>query len=209
MKRHEDIVSILFYQLKFFGEPTVVEIEALREFAPKAQEVTQMSLGKCIGIPKVFNLLQTHHCIIFLYRLAKLLFEDGASSSLCEKLYLLNRMVNGVDLFYKIDMPQHFLVGHGLGTVFSNAVYGDYLVIFQNVTVGVQDGVYPTIGEQVVVYPNSVIAGRTLIGNNCIIGAGTRLINKTIPDNSVVYENGSKLIVKPNERSEIIKYFKI
>lgn len=207
MSQHQTYHETLTQQLGFFGHLNQFELKALSEYAPLALKQTQTTLSKFSTIPKNFNYYQTHHCIIYLYRLAKLLDTNGQHQNLCEKLYLLNRMLNSLDLFYKIDMPEHFLVGHGLGTVLSNATYGNYLVVFQGVTIGVQDGSYPTIGEQVVIYPNSIVIGNSTIGNNCIIGAGTRLINKTIPDNSIVYEKDSTLVIKNNYRNEIHKYF--
>jgi serine O-acetyltransferase len=209
MSRHESIVDVLSYQLRFFGELTTEQVEKLIDFSEQAKKSTQDILDFSAGIPKIFNLFQTHHCAIFLYHLARLLYEKSSQSDLCEKLYLLNRMLNGVDLYYKIEMPKYFLVGHGLGTVFSRAQYGNYLVIFQNVTIGVQNGAYPTIGEKVVIYPNSVIAGNSVIGNNSVIGAGTVLINKVIPENSVVFAQNGLLTIKNNDRNEIQKYFDV
>lgn len=205
-----EIMDVLLNQLNFFGAPlNSTEIEAINNLSVKARKLTQFNFDKSTGIPKKFNLFQTHHCIVFLYHLSRLLFEDNQHLELCEKIYLLNRMLNGVDLFYKINMPDHFIVGHGLGTVFSKSKYGDYLVVFQNVTIGNQDGQYPIIGEKVVIYPNSVIAGNSNIGANSVIGAGTILINKSIPENSVVFQQNGILTIKNNDKNEIQKYFDI
>jgi serine O-acetyltransferase len=209
IRPEEGIIDVLLYQLRFFGEPTTEQIENLIFFLEKAKKSTQDILDFSIGIPKIFNVLQTHHCTIFLYQLARLLYVNDKQSDLCEKLYLLNRMLNGVDLYYKIQMPKYFLVGHGLGTVFSRAQYGNYLVVFQNVTIAVQDKMYPMIGEKVVIYPNSIVAGNTVIGNNSVIGAGTVIINKSIPDNSIVFLQNGLLTIKNNDRHEIQKYFDI
>lgn len=209
MSKHGSIVDVLLYQLRFFGELTTEQVEKLIGFSEKAKKSTQDILNLSVGIPKTFNLFQTHHCVIFLYQLGRLLHENDEQFDLCEKLYILNRMLNGVDLYYKTKMPKYFLVGHGLGTIFSRAVYGNYLVIFQNVTIGVQDGAYPIIGEKVVIYPNSVVAGNCVIGNNSVIGAGTVLVNKVIPDNSLVYLQNGLLTIKSNDRNEIQKYFDV
>lgn len=209
MNQNDNIVDTLSNQLSFFGKLTAEQMAALIDFSLKAKELTQDNLSLCRGIPTVFNLFQTHHYTIFLYRLARLIYENGGQPDLCERLYLLNKMVNGVDLYYKINMPQYFLVGHGLGTVFSRAQYGNYLVIFQNVTIGTQDGIYPTIGEKVVIYPNSVVIGNSVIGENSVIGAGTILINKSISENSVVFQQNGVLTIKKNNRNEIQKYFNV
>ena len=198
----QSISKNLCRQLGFFGELTFQQREVLISYIPEALKTTQTTLNLCVSIPKTFNFLQSHHHAIFLYRLARRLFEEGGYTDLCEKLFLLNRMVNGVDLYYKISMPEHFLLGHGLATVFSRAEYGNYFVIFQNVTIGTQDGMYPKIGENVVIYPNSVVVGSCVIGDNSVVGAGTILINKSIPENSVVFQQNGVLTIKENDRND-------
>lgn len=201
------IGEYICHQIRFFGRLSAAEKKKILAGVPAARQQTQGSLNRFARIEKKINLLHAHHSMIFLYRLANVLRADEACATICEKLFLLNRMQNGLDLYYKIEMPEHFLIGHGLGTVFSKAVYGNYLVVFQNVTIGVQDGKYPSIGENAVIYSNCIIAGESRIGKNCVVGAGTRLINKTIPDNSIVLEKDGKLLVKDNTRNETGKYF--
>jgi len=205
---NEIIINALINQLSFFGLLNNDELNFLHSNFEEAKKISVESVSLYVGIPKEFDFFQTHHHILFLYTFARLLYERNVSNNLCTRLYLLNRMINGIDLFYKIKMPKYFLLGHGLGTVFSGATYGNYLVVFQNSTIGIQDGVYPDIGDKVIVYPNCVIAGKTKIGNNCVIGAGTILINKTIPDNSIVY-GGEILQIKKNSKNLISKYFNI
>jgi serine O-acetyltransferase len=209
MRQYQTYHETLVHQLDFFGHLNQHELKILSKYAPLALEQTQATLNKFSTISKTFNYYQTHHCIIYLYRLAKLLDTHGQHQNLSEKIYLLNRMLNSLDLFYKINMPEHFLIGHGLGTVFSNSTYGNYLVVFQNVTIAVQDNLYPSIGEKVVIYPNTIVAGNTVIGSNSVIGAGTKLINKVIPANSIVYERDGVLTIKQNNRDEISNYFNV
>ena len=203
------LLNIVVNQLSIFGSLKKLEKETIHVSLDIALHKTQKILDTYKNIPKTFNLMQTHHSSVFYYKLAQTIFQNKDNLVVCEKLYLLNRMLNGLDLFYKIDMPETFLLGHSLGTVFSHSTYGNYLVVFQNVTIAFQDGAYPVLGEKVIIYPNSVISGNTKIGNNSVIGAGTRLINKMIPDNSIAYEKDGKLLIKPNDRDEIRKYFDI
>jgi serine O-acetyltransferase len=208
MTDNKTIINVLVNQLSFFGLLNNAELNDLHNYFEEAKNLTVESTSLYVGLPKQFNFFQTHHHTLFLYTFARLLYEKNVSNHLCTKLYLLNRMMNGVDLFYKIKMPKYLLLGHGLGTVFSRAKYGNYLVVFQNSTIGVQDQNYPEIGDKVIIYPNSVIVGKTKIGNNCIIGAGTILVNKTIPDNSIVH--GSEVIRTTNNSKNLIReYFDI
>jgi serine O-acetyltransferase len=199
------VCNYLTDQLRFFGS-FELESNDLLEASELALNQTSDAISKYKALPREFNIYQTHHNAMFLYKLSRALYLSD-QETLSEKVYLLNRMTNGLDLFYKIEMPQNFIIGHGLGTVFSRATYHEYLVIFQGVTIATQDSKYPEIGAKVVVYPNSVISGNTKIGENSVIGAGTILINKTIPSNSIVFNKNGQLTIKDNIRNEINRYF--
>ena len=54
---------------------------------------------------------------------------------------------------------------------------------------------YPTIGDNVIIYPNSVIVGNISIGSNVIIGAGSVVVS-SVPDNCVIAGNPAKIISK-------------
>lgn len=66
--------------------------------------------------------------------------------------------------------------------------------VLQGVTIGKNtDGGLPTIGDNVIIYPNSVVFGNINIGNNVIIGAGS-VVNKDVPDNAVAVGNPFRII---------------
>lgn len=193
--------------LKIFGEISQCEIDALNNSLPNVVSISEQSFSRYSNLPKKFNIYQTHHSIYLIYKLARMLYLEGFESA-SEKLYLVNRMVNGIDLFYRIEMPENFICGHGLGTVFSRATYGDYLVVFQNSTIGVNRGNYPTIGSKVVIYSNCVVAGSTEIGENSVVSPGTVIVNKKIPPNSIVFGgSGTSLVIKENNKDIINDYF--
>lgn len=199
--------TTLLDQISFFGRLDKDELSLLQECIGYALALTNKTITPYKTIPKTYNYHQTHHNIVFLYHLSRYLYLYSPNNKVSEKVYLLNRMLNSIDLFFKIDMPDNFLIGHGIGTIFSKASYGNYLVVFQNVTIGTQDEKYPTIGEKVVIYPNCVISGNTTIGDNSVIGAGTVLINKDIPPNSIVYFKNGQLCIKENKQNIIQTYF--
>lgn len=71
---------------------------------------------------------------------------------------------------------------------------GKNLTVLQGVTIGKNiDGGKPTIGDNVIIYPNSIIFGDITIGNNVKIGAGS-VVNKSIPANTVVVGNPARMI---------------
>lgn len=203
------LIDYLIRFLDLFGGISPNEFKALKASVPDVLIISNKCFSRFSKLPKELNLHQTQHSAYFIYLLARKLFEKG-NEGVCEKLYLINRMINGVDLFYKIEMPNHFIIGHGLGTVFSRATYGDYLVVFQNTTIGVSGVDYPKIGCKVIIYPNCVISGRTKIGDNSIISAGSVLIDKDIPANSIAFGGGgSPVILKENRKNLINDYFDI
>lgn len=76
-----------------------------------------------------------------------------------------------------------------------NCTIGDSCIIYQNVTLGQRNGKYPIIGNNVVIYPSSIVLGDIIIGDNSIIGAGSIVI-RNIPSNSKVAGNPARIIGK-------------
>lgn len=143
---------------------------------------------------------------IFLYYLSKCL--AGNPDTLCdaEMVYYLNKILHNVDWYCEINLPSHFMVQHPLGSVLGRACYGDYLFIYQGVTVGgnasLNDGKleYPTIGNNVALLSNAKVLGKCNIGNNVIVSANSYVINEDIPDNSIVFGSSPHLIIKRDEK---------
>jgi len=92
---------------------------------------------------------------------------------------------------------------HCYATVVNADRIGKDFMIFQNVTVGMSNGGKPTIGNDVVIFSNSVVVGRITIGDHVRIGAGTVLC-KSVPDNCVVVGNPARIVrrngLKCNEK---------
>ena len=124
---------------------------------------------------------------IFLYYLSNTLFKRG--SELATTVYLLNKALHGIDLFYEVEMPEVFLVVHPVGTVLGRATYSDGLRVYQNVNIGSNDGKYPLIGENFTAHPGASILGDCKIGKNCAVGAGSLLLDKDLPDGATYVGN--------------------
>lgn len=97
---------------------------------------------------------------------------------------------------YSIDFSRGCKIGKGLkvphpiGIVFgSGCVLGDNVTVYQNVTIGAKNGKYPKIGDNVIIYPGSVLVGEIFVGDNCVIGAMT-FLDKSL-DNGVVFNGKS------------------
>lgn len=150
-----------------------------------------------------FNPFHSVQWMIFLYYLAHYIYKKGSNSKVCDKLYYLNKLMNGLDMFYAIEMPAHFGAEHPVGSVMGRAKYGDYFFFYQGCTVGgtySKDGIinYPVIGDNVRLYANSSILGKCHIGHNVLIGAGALVKNQDIPDNTTVFGQSPNLIIKQN-----------
>ena len=59
-----------------------------------------------------FNPYHSVQYMIFLYYLSHEIYANTQNSILCDKIYYLNKIMNDVDLFYAIELPQKFGAEH-------------------------------------------------------------------------------------------------
>jgi serine O-acetyltransferase len=129
---------------------------------------------------------------------------------LASKLFLLNKSLFGIDAFYSIKLPEHFLFVHPLGTVIGNADFGDFFVVYQGVTIGsTTEGIYPTFSSSTILYSNSSIIGNCHISENFVLGANATLVNTDISGDKVVIGNYPNFSILENKNKLISNYFKI
>jgi serine O-acetyltransferase len=182
--------------------------EPLRAHVARHAEAALARVGACIDAvrlwtPGVFDYLHSSQYCQYLYFLGNTIWreegEDGRGSS--TRLFLLNKALNGIDLFYEIEMPRIFFIGHSVGIVLSKATYGDYLVLYQNVTVGKNHGVAPVIGEGVVLYPSSAVIGRCRVADGSVLAQGVSVVNQDTPGRCMVFPGeAGRLTFKPATR---------
>lgn len=146
---------------------------------------------------------------IFLYMLSNSLYKAGFTED-ASYVYYLNKIMHSIDWFYAVELPEYFGAEHPLSSVLGRASYGNYLFIYQGVTVGGNrkgDKIfYPQIGENVLLYSDSKVIGNSKIGNNVIVSAGCYIKDTDIPDNSIVYQGGVsyELVIKEKKPEEIV-----
>lgn len=104
------------------------------------------------------------------------------------RIFLNNHLTIGL----KSIKESQAVFPHPIGIVIGQRVkLGKNVTIYQNVTIGSKDTLnyktskYPIIGDNVIIYPNSIILGGITIGDNAIIGAGS-LVLKDVEKNTVV-----------------------
>lgn len=172
-------------------------------------------LHTCINSVKLwrkdyFNHQHSSQYCIFLYILSRCLYEENQKDvSTCNKLFMLNKMLNGIDLFYEIKMPKRFFIGHSVGIVMAKAVYEDYLVLYQNSTVGKNNGYSPHLGVGTILYPNSAILGDCKTGAHTTLSQGARLIDKNTTEGTIVFNGLDKPIFKKAKKIYIEDYFRL
>jgi serine O-acetyltransferase len=107
--------------------------------------------------------------------------------------YLFFFIYKRVQIKFGIQLPHKTIVGKGLqfshfsGIVInSEAVIGQNFTIFQCVTVGsVRGKGFPVIGDNCVLFAGSKVIGNVKLGNNVIVAANA-VVTRDFPDNSVV-----------------------
>ncbi|MDJ0765535.1 MAG: serine acetyltransferase [Myxococcota bacterium] len=154
-----------------------------------------------------FNHLQSDQYAMFLYILSNQLWRTNPEDPLASKVYCLNKVLHSVDVLYDVVLPEVFVFFHPVGSVVGRATYGNYLVIYQNVTIGSNRGIFPSIGEGVALYTGATVVGSTTIGDNCQIAAHSVVVGDTIPDDSVVSGQSPNLDVRPLKHNVIEDHF--
>jgi serine O-acetyltransferase len=79
------------------------------------------------------------------------------------------------------------------------------------VTVGRHKDQIPAIGDRVVLYPNSSVAGRAVVEDDCVVSQGTRVINKRTPKGSLVFAGATpgELVFRPRPDDLLREYFRL
>ena len=150
-----------------------------------------------------FNPFHSGQWTIFIYYFSHYLYNCyklSGGGKLVDKLFYLNKIMNGIDIFYDVELPDFFTLNHQVGTVLGRAKYSNGFSFIQNCTVGESFGVWPVIGENCCMCAGSSIIGNTIIGDNVTIGAGATVKNSTIPSNVIVFGESPNLIIKKKKR---------
>lgn len=148
-----------------------------------------------------FDHLNSDHMAMFLYMLANTSWRQTGDTELPTKLFYLNKILNGLDLYFSVALPDVFLLVHPVGTVIGNASYSDYLVVYQNCTVGADNGVYPTFGEGTILFSRSSVLGDVTVGANVVFAANSFVVNTAVPADSIVVGQFPQHRFLPNPRS--------
>ncbi|MEE9123362.1 MAG: serine O-acetyltransferase [candidate division NC10 bacterium] len=117
----------------------------------------------------------------------------------------LNRFLTGIEIHPGARLGPGLFIDHGMGVVIGETTeVGENVTIYQGVTLGgtslERKKRHPTIGNNVIIGAGTKILGPFTVGDNSKIGSGS-VVTKKVPPNSVVvgvpgrviYQDGKKV----------------
>ncbi len=190
-----------------FPDNNIITVETVYTVITSAEP----KIYKCFkGVKKKYfnenGIVEFNHLISDQYAMFLYLISHEAYLSqnidLATKVYYLNKNLHAIDVFYTSILPDIFLFVHPLGSILGRATFSDNFVMYQNCTVGcLNDGIFPTFKGDCIMYSNSSILGKSIIGHNVCIAAGVSVVNTNIPDNSIVFGEYPNYTIKQNNIS--------
>jgi len=154
-----------------------------------------------------FSPLESEKNAQFLWLLSNSVFQHRGVHALADRLFYLNKALNGFTCFYDTALPEIFFIGHSVGTVLGKASYSDYLMVFQGVTIGQMNGKSPALGKGVILFPGANIAGDCTIGDHVFVSANVAVVDRDVATNSVVLQGSDGIKVVPAKRDILAEYF--
>lgn len=137
------------------------------------------------------------------HRLAHLLFSMNIPY-LPRIITELAHSQTGIDIHPGAKIGEHFAIDHGTGVVIGEtAIIGNYVTIYQGVTLGAKSFRYdeegaplnvprhPIIEDNVTIYSNATVLGRITIGHDSVIG-GNVWLTDSVPPNSRIIQGVSR-----------------
>lgn len=145
-----------------------------------------------------FSHLHSGQYAAFLYFAAHGAARKFGDHEFATRIYLLNKALHGLEVYYEADLPDVFVWEHPVGTVLGRAVYGERFVVLQHCTVGGNTRLeYPRIGKNVSMYAGATVIGRCSIGDHVQIAAGARIVDEDVPSGSIVFGSSPNLTIRP------------
>ncbi|CAN1212880.1 serine O-acetyltransferase [Tumidithrix helvetica PCC 7403] len=106
-------------------------------------------------------------------------------------LSYLSRFLTGIEIHPGAKIGKGVFIDHGMGVVIGEtAVVGDYVLIYQGVTLGgtgkEMGKRHPTLGNHVIVGAGALLLGNIELGDRVRIGAGSVVLRHVPSDSTVV-----------------------
>lgn len=155
----------------------------------------------------IVNPLHLGHYARLMYYFSHRLFLKNVDKLILDQIFLSIKSRCSIDLFYELDIKEYFIPAHAFATILGRAEYNKYFIVSQCCTVGNNKGIYPSFGKGVVLRPGSMVLGNCKIGDNVQIAAGALVIDRNIPNNSIVFGRGHNIVIKENKYDNISERF--
>jgi serine O-acetyltransferase len=155
-----------------------------------------------------FNHLHGDQTAVFYYLAANTAYRAG-DVTLAQKFFLLNKAMNGIVCMYDTELPPVFAFIHTTGTMVGKAHYGNFVALFQGVTVGADRGELPVIGERCIIYGGSIVVGGSRLGDGVVVAGNSAIIHQEVPANSIAAGRSPDLDIAPRKRDVAAQYFRL
>ncbi|MGN5479158.1 hypothetical protein ACTMU2_26180 [Cupriavidus basilensis] len=96
----------------FFPDRAEIKPAITRNFGEAMGRVERCFNANRIWPQGKFNTLHSAQYCLFLYYLANTIWRNEEDAGSATRLFLLNKALNGIDMFYEIQMPDIFVLGH-------------------------------------------------------------------------------------------------
>lgn len=163
-----------------------------------------------------FSHLHADQYAQFLYFFSNSLWKISENKPICDKIMYLNRVLNNFFFSYKGKLPDIFFLGHPVGSILGNAVYNDFLVVFQNVTINTSTDDYgnpaPVLGKGLFLGAGAKIIGNKPIGDRVSISVDTVIYNQAVDNDKVVTTSrDGEIIISERKKEKCMaqNYFRV
>ena len=191
----------------YFPDGRSIQAQTLQPHMDEALERTRRCFS---GIEKkkfregdrvMFNYLHPDHYAMFLYLLSNTVSRRDRGDPLAFRLFYLNKVLHGIDVYHDTQLPEVFQFMHPVGTILGHAKYGNFFCVYQGCSIGSgEDDVFPELGDYVVLYAGSSVIGRSKVGSNVVVGTMALVLDRDIPDNKVVRGGAGEVVILDNAR---------
>ena len=154
-----------------------LQAKYMKEVDPAAKSIFEV-----ITLYPGFKIVVNHKIANWLYR-KRLFYLARAVSQIGKKK-------TGIEIHPGATLGKYLFIDHGNGVVIGeDTIIGDYVTIYHQVTLGATGNEvgrrHPTIGNNVLIGAGSKVMGNIKVGDNVKIGAGS-IVLKDIKDNTTV-----------------------
>ncbi len=154
-----------------------LQAKYMKEVDPAAKSIFEV-----ITLYPGFKIVVNHKIANWLYR-KRLFYLARAVSQIGKKK-------TGIEIHPGATLGKYLFIDHGNGVVIGeDTIIGDYVTIYHQVTLGATGNEtgrrHPIIGNNVLIGAGSKVMGNVIVGDNVKIGAGS-IVLKDIKDNTTV-----------------------